>query len=89
MNEDKLSKFKLEKRFQDFLSAFNVDMVSKEYISILRQFFYAGAADVLVFWVDPPDGMTPEQCFDELEEIYAEAIAYAKIKVMEHQARKN
>lgn len=83
INEQSLAKFKLESRFLDFLSGFNSGELNPKLIEILRQFFYAGAADVLLFLVEPPEGMTPERCYDELEEMYAEAIAYAKIMVNE------
>ncbi len=76
--------FKIESSFQDFFSCFPGMTTHPEVIDLLRDFFYAGAGNAIRIQVDrfgrPPD---------ELKEMYADIVAYAKAKEDEYTAEMN
>ncbi len=61
MNKKNLAKFKLEILFQNFLSCFPGMTDSEDVIDMLRDFFYAGAGEIMILQLYPPKGMTNEK----------------------------
>lgn len=89
MNKKNLAKFKLEILFQNFLSCFPGMTDSEDVIDMLRDFFYAGAGEIMILQLYPPKGMTNEKISDVLVEMYSEIVAYSKAKEAEFYAENN